>query len=126
MPKAKVKPQASERERVLTEAVLAAAGELNLWDKDLAAVLGVSASKVSGLRKPGHYLEEGKTEFHFALAFVRIYRSLAGIVGTEPKHLAGWLHSDNQDLGGKPSELIREPQGLYLTLQYLDASRAVI
>ena len=41
MPKAKVKPQASERERVLTEAVLAAAGELNLWDKDLAAVLGV-------------------------------------------------------------------------------------
>ncbi len=126
MAKPKVKPKSNDRERVLTQSVLAAAEGLQLRDKDLAAVLGVSPSMVSNYRRHGAVLDEDKTPYHLGIAFIRIFRSLAGIVGTRPEHLRGWFHSENRDLGGTPSVLVTKPEGLYLTLQYLDANRAVI
>lgn len=126
MTASKAKPKVNDRERVLTQSVLAAAEGLQLRDKDLASVLGVSPSMVTNYRRHGAVLDEGKTPFHLGMAFIRIFRSLAGIVGTKPEHLRGWFHSENRDLGGMPAQLVTTPQGLYLTLQYLDANRAII
>ncbi|MBB3048901.1 transcriptional regulator with XRE-family HTH domain [Litorivivens lipolytica] len=122
----KVKATKSERAAVVAEAVLETAHLLGMKDKTLAEVLGLSPGMVSNLRHGKAELEEGKHPFEMAVALIRIYRSLAGIVGLQEKHLRGWFNAHNADLGAVPAELVRKPQGLFTTLTYLDSHRAII
>lgn len=122
----KAKASGAERALVLSQAVLETAQLLGMKDKTLADVIGVSPGMISNLRHHGATLEEGKHPFEMALALIRVYRSLAGIVGPQEQHLRGWFNANNADLGGIPAELVRKPQGLFTTLTYLDSHRAVI
>jgi hypothetical protein len=107
--------------RVLTQAALRAAGRLGLAQKDLAGVLGVSASTVS--RFAQRPLEPRSKEGELAVLFVRLYRSLDAMVGGQDEAARGWMHAENTHLGGVPARLVESVTGLVHVLEYLDAMR---
>lgn len=111
-----------ERREVLTKAVLRAAEKLTLSNLQLAGVLGVSPSTVSRMRDAP--LNKPKAT-ELGLLFVRVYRSLIGVVDSD-QAAAQWITSHNRHLGGVPSELIQTVTGLFRTLEYLDAMRAKV
>jgi hypothetical protein len=106
---------------VLTRAALRAADRLGLAQKDLATLLGVSASTVS--RFAQRPLDPRSKEGELALLFVRLYRSLDALVGGQDEAARSWMHSENDHLGGPPARLVQTVTGLVHVLEYLDAMR---
>ncbi len=111
---------------VLSRATVRAARFLGVAQADLAQVIGVSDATLSRLANGQKYLEPGSKPWQLAALFVRLFRSLDAIVGSDDTAAQAWLRGDNQALGGVPLALIREPAGLVRTVDYLDAARARI
>jgi transcriptional regulator with XRE-family HTH domain len=109
--------------RVLGTAVLRAAALLGLNQAALAGVLGMSAPTVSRLANGAYLLDPQRKEWEFAALFVRLFRSLDALVGSNDAAARAWLNSDNRGLGGIPVELIRTTEGLVRAVHYLDAAR---
>jgi transcriptional regulator with XRE-family HTH domain len=109
---------------VLSRATVRAARFLDLAQAELAAVIGVSTATLSRLAHGRRSLEPGSKPWQLAALFVRLFRSLDAIVGSDDAAARAWLRSDNRALGGVPLELIRDPGGLVRTVDYLDAARA--
>jgi hypothetical protein len=107
--------------RVLTQAAMRAAARLGFAQKDLAAVLGVSASTVS--RFAQRPLDPRSKEGELAVLFVRLYRSLDAMVGGQDEAAHAWMHAENTHLGGVPARLALSVTGLVHVLEYLDAMR---
>jgi len=108
---------------VLSTAVVRAAQLLDLSQAELARTLGVSRASISRLHAGRYRIDRAGKQWEMALLVVRLFRSLAAIVGTGPE-LAEWLRSPNEALGGAPIELIASAEGLVRTVDYLDAARA--
>lgn len=106
---------------VLTRAALRAAERLGLAQKDLAVLLGVSASTVS--RFTQRPLDPRSKEGELAVLFVRLYRSLDALVGGQDEAARSWMNSDNTHLGAPPARLVQTVTGLVHVLEYLDAMR---
>jgi uncharacterized protein (DUF2384 family) len=111
---------------VITKATLRAADRLNVTNRVLAKVIGVSESTVSRMRKGDYPLERGQKPFELATMFVRLYRSLDAVVGGDDVVASQWLANANMALKGTPVDLIQSVSGLTNVIQYLDARRAVI
>ena len=111
---------------VLSRATVRAARFLAIPQAELAAVIGVSGATLSRLANGQKQLEAGSKPWQLAALFVRLFRSLDAIVGSDDAAARAWLRSDNSALGGTPLELIREPAGLVRAVDYLDAARARI
>ncbi|MBS0580973.1 MAG: DUF2384 domain-containing protein [Proteobacteria bacterium] len=111
---------------VLSRAAVRAARFLDLSQADLAAVIGLSGATLSRLAHGHKQLEAGSKPWQLAALFVRLFRSLDAIVGSDDAAARAWLRSDNAALGGVPCELIRDPAGLVRAVDYLDAARARI
>jgi hypothetical protein len=111
---------------VLSQATVRAARFLAVAQADLAAIIGVSAATLSRLANGQRLLQPGSKPWQLAALFVRLFRSLDAIVGSDDTAARAWLRSENQALGGVPLALIREPAGLVRTVDYLDAARARI
>ena len=122
MAKIAIEPRTEPR-RVLTGAVLRAAQLLELNQARVAEILGLSAATVSRMSSGTYALDTGKKEWELAALFVRLFRSLDSIVGSNDAAARAWLNSDNRALGDKPVELIRSAEGLVRAVHYLDASR---
>jgi transcriptional regulator with XRE-family HTH domain len=110
----------------LSRAAVRAARLLGLAQADLAGVIGVSEATLSRIANGRKQLEEDSKAWQLAALFVRMFRSLDAIVGSDDAAARAWLRSINRALGGVPLELIREPAGLVRTVDYLDAARARI
>ena len=119
----RVRPAAG---RVLSRAFVRAGRLLEIPQAQLAAVIGVSGATLSRLANGQKQLESGSKAWQLAALFVRLFRSLDAIVGSDDAAARAWLRSENGALGGVPLELIREPAGLVRTVDYLDAARARI
>ena len=117
---------ATEPSRVLSQATVRAARLLAVAQADLAQIIGVSAATLSRLVSGQRQLEPGSKPWQLAALFVRLFRSLDAIVGSDEAAARAWLRSDNRSLGGVPLELIREPGGLVRAVDYLDFARARI
>jgi hypothetical protein len=117
---------APEPGAVLSRATVRAARFLALPQSELAGVIGVSSATLSRLANGQRQLEPGSKPWQLAALFVRLFRSLDAIVGSDDSAARAWLRSDNDALGGVPLALIREPAGLVRTVDYLDAARARI
>ncbi len=117
---------APDAANTLSRATVRAARFLGLAQSDLAPVLGVSAATLSRLANGQRQLEPGSKAWQLAALFVRLFRSLDAIVGSDDAAAQAWLRSDNTALGGVPLDLIRDPAGLVRTVDYLDAARARI
>jgi transcriptional regulator with XRE-family HTH domain len=121
--RARPAPDAGE---VLSRATVRAARNLAIAQADLAQVIGVSGATLSRLANGRKALEPGSKPWQLAALFVRLFRSLDAIVGSDDTAAQAWLRSANTALGGVPLTLIRDPAGLVRTVDYLDAARARI
>ena len=111
---------------VLTKAVVRAADKLGVKAKLLAAVLGVSETTLSRMKKGDFTLEAGTKPFELGVLFVRLFRSLDAIVGGDEAVARAWLGNPNVVLEGRPVEKIRTVVGLVDVIAYLDARRALV
>ena len=118
--------RSSNPHAVLAKAALRAARLLDMNNRELAEVLGVSQPVISRMDKQGAPLPADAKKQELAALFVRFYRSLDAITGGDDKAAAAWLRAENVALGQKPIDAIRTIAGLIDTLAYLDARRAVL
>jgi DNA-binding XRE family transcriptional regulator len=113
---------APEADQVATRALLRAADNLSIAQKELAQIVGVSPASISRLGKE-RAVAVGSKEGELALLFLRMYRSLDAIVGGSHEAARAWFRADNHHLGGVPAELVKTVTGLAHVADYLDAMR---
>jgi hypothetical protein len=121
----KVRP-AADTAAVLSRATVRAARFLGVAQAELAEVIGVSGATLSRVASGQKQLDPGSKPWQLAGLFVRLFRSLDAIVGSDDAAARAWLRGENSALGGVPLRLIRDPAGLVRTVDYLDAARARI
>ena len=109
---------------VLSRAVAKAADLWKLTNETLGEILGVSASTASRLRSGSWQLEPKTKPFELAQYFVRLFRSLDSLTGSDDEAATSWLGTVNLDLDGRPIELIRTVKGLIEVANYVDDFRA--
>lgn len=109
---------------VLAKATTRSSDLLGLSGASLSRVIGVSEPTVSRLTRGQRGLDPHSKEGQLSLLLVRVYRSLDALVGTDSEKRLAWMRSHNKALGGKPVNLIENPEGLVATLSYLDGMRA--
>ena len=122
----KARSQQLSEGAVMTKAVLAAAGRLEVSNKGLAAIIGVSEATVSRMGSGAFTLSAGDKPFDLAVLFVRLFRALDAIVQGDEAVAHAWLRNENLALGGKPLTLIQSVPGLVHVVAYLDARRALV
>ena len=125
MPGTQAKPKPEPRE-VLTGAVLRASALLEITQSGLAQILGLSPSTVSRMANGTYTLDAQKKEWELGALFVRLFRSLDALIGSNDTTARAWLNGQNRGLIGRPIELIRSTEGLVRVVQYLDAARGRI
>lgn len=108
---------------VLAKALERAAQRLDLSDREVAAVLGVSPSSVSRLSRGLRTIAPQSKEGELALLFLRVFRSLDGLLGGDAEQSRRWLRAYNHHVAGVPAELLQTTQGLVRVADYLDALR---
>ena len=110
--------------RVLTKAALRAADILEIPQRTLADIIGVSASTVSRAANGGVPVDPDSKSGELAKLWVRVFRSLDAIVGSNDAAARTWLNSANAAFGGeKPLDRLRSAEGLIHVLHYLDTAR---
>ena len=117
-PKSKPEPRL-----ILTSAVLRACALLEITQSSLAQILGLSASTVSRMANGAYTLDDQKKEWELGALFVRLFRSLDAVIGSNDTAARHWLNGENSALKAKPIDLIRSTEGLVRVVQYLDAAR---
>ena len=125
-PMAEAKPDpapAPDRGQTLSKATVRAAELLGLAQSELAPILGLSRSTISRLVAGDILLAPEQKAWELAALFVRLFRSLDAIVGSNTEQARAWLDSENAGLGAPPRQLIATTEGLVRVVQYLDAAR---
>ena len=111
---------------VLSKAFLRAGDRVGLSQKELAQMIGKSEPTISRLANRTFFIEPAAKEGEIALIFLRIYRALDALFGGHDEPIRAWFTAENQALGGIPRDLIKNLQGLFLVVNYLDAMRGKI
>jgi len=110
--------------RVLTKAALRAADILEIPQRTLGDIIGVSASTISRAAHGGAPVDPDSKAGELARLWVRVFRSLDAIVGSNDVAARAWLNSANAAFGGeKPVARLLSAEGLIEVLQYLDSAR---
>jgi len=105
---------------LLLQAVLRAADQLELSRSALAQVLGRDRSLFSR----GKGIEPTSKTGELALLLMRLYRSLAVLVGNDPAEMRHWFRTANHRTGGVPAEQAQRTESLVEIVHYLDAMQA--
>lgn len=113
-------------EHVLTVAVSRAADLWDLTNATLGRIIGVSSPTASRLRSGQKRLLRGTKPFELGQYFVRLFRSLDALTGSDDRSAMSWLRTKNEDLGGRPIDLIETVKGLAEVSNYVDDFRARI
>jgi uncharacterized protein (DUF2384 family) len=115
----------ARRQRVLTQATVRAAEHLALPNAAVANMLGVSVPTVSRMKTGEYLLADGSKPFELAQLFLRMFRSLDAIVGSDDTSSQSWMRTENVALNGRPIDLAQTVVGLVNIASYLDSRRAV-
>ena len=126
MAAANPQPHAQTRGKILAKATMRAAGLLELPQSELAPMLGVSRATVSRIASGALVLEPDQKAWELAALFVRLFRSLDALVGSNEAQARAWLNSENTALAAVPRNLIASAEGLVRVVQYLDAARGEV
>ena len=110
--------------RVLGTAVSRAAANWKLTDQQLGRIIGISRTSALRLHAGQFTLKHGAKEFELGQYFVRIFRSLDAIMGSDDEASVSWLKSHNLDLEARPVDLMQSIAGLVRVADYLDGFRA--
>jgi uncharacterized protein (DUF2384 family) len=111
---------------VLAKATLRAAEFLELPSAVLARILGLSEASISRLKRGQYALARGSKEFELAVLFVRLFRGLDALMGSDDQASRSWLTVQNLALGARPIDLIQTITGLTDTIAYVDSRRAIL
>jgi len=111
---------------ILTNAVLKAASLLQVSQKDLALMLGLSESSMSRIVHHKKTLDPHSKPGELGLIFLRIFRSLDALLGGHEENSRRWFYAHNDHLNAVPSKLILTVEGLSAIARYLDALRGKI
>jgi len=115
--------RAPAADAVLTKAVVRAASLLQLSQKEVAGILGVSEATVSRMFADHYRVAPHRAkEWELARLFVRLFRSIDALWG-HGEEARTWLASPNLALGTRPRELLTSVEGLVSVVAYLDAAR---
>lgn len=118
---------AVDRPQLLASAALRAANLLDVPQRTLADIVGVSASTISRAAQGGSGIDPDSKVGELAMLWVRVFRSLDAIVGSNDVAARAWLHSPNTAFGERtPLACVRSAEGLIHVLHYLDSARARI
>ncbi len=110
--------------RVLTKAALRAADILEVPQRTLAEIIGVSASTVSRAANGGAPVDPDSKAGELTRLWVRVFRSLDAIVGSNDVAARAWLNGANAAFSGeRPIDRLRSAEGLIHVLHYLDTAR---
>lgn len=126
VPRRSTRPTPASEGAVVTKAVLRAAAALEVSNKALARILGVSEASVSRMGSGTFELRPEDKTFEVAILFLRLFRSLDAIVGGDEAVARAWLKNNHTTLAGSPAVLIQSLAGLVTVVGYLDARRALI
>ena len=126
MPNPSALPRPAEEAAVVTKAVLRAAGRLELPNRALAGIIGLSEATISRMGSGTYVLTPGDKPFELAVLFLRLFRALDAIVGGDVEVARAWLRNDNTALGATPINVIASVSGLVNVVGYLDARRALV
>jgi Protein of unknown function (DUF2384) len=107
---------------VLAKAAIAAASRLGVTNRELARIVGTSEASISRLSR-GRALRLESGEAEMAALFVRLFRSLDTLTGSEEGKARAWYRAYNRHLAGVPAERAQTVEGLVDVLRYLDAMR---
>jgi hypothetical protein len=125
--KAALHPEVEGNEAaIVTKAVTRASDNLNIPNRILGSIIGLSESTVSRMKKGTYLLNRAEKSFELSVLFVRMYRSLTAIVGGDDIIAQSWLANYNTALQANPIERIQSVNGLMDVINYLDARRAII
>jgi len=108
---------------VLTRALLRTAQLLDLSQKDLARIVGVSPASMSRLARGARPIQPESKEGECALLLIRIFRSLDALLGGREADVRTWFNAENRHLAGVPAERVKTITGLVNVAEYLDAMR---
>ncbi len=114
---------APSSDAVLTKAILRAKDYWELSNKQLGDIIGISEASVSRMATQGRLIDPSSKEGQLGVLFVRAFRSLDATMGGHVENEKAWLNAHNHILNGIPVQLIEQVDGLYRTVQYLDAIR---
>jgi uncharacterized protein (DUF2384 family) len=110
--------------RVLTKAALRAADILDVPQRMLADIIGVSPSTISRAANGGAPVDPDTKAGELARLWVRVFRSLDAIVGSNDAAARAWLNGANAAFGGaNPIDRLRSAEGLIHVVPYLDRGR---
>ena len=123
--KASPRPAAGPEAVVVTKGVMRAAQRLEVPNRVLAVMLGVSEATVSRMGAGSYQLDPGGKPFELAVLFLRLFRSLDAIVGGDVAVARAWLRNSNTALGAAPMTLMESVAGLVNVVAYLDHRRAL-
>lgn len=116
---------ASDTGRVVTQALIETADRLGIGPSELKAIIGVSQPTASRLLHGAYELVPGSKPFELATHLLRLYRSLAALVGGDDALAARWLRGANRAFDdARPIDAIKRVDGLLYACEYLDAHRA--
>jgi hypothetical protein len=124
-PLARPAQRPADKAAVVTKGVMRAAARLELPNRVLAAVLGLSEATVSRMGAGAYHLDPEAKPFELAVLFLRLFRSLDAIVGGDVAVARAWLRNTNTALGAAPIALIGSVAGLVHVVAYLDDRRAL-
>ena len=118
-------PAATDAGAVLTKAVLRAAEILDVPQRTLAGIIGVSPSTISRAASARAPFDPDSKVGELARLWLRVFRSLDAIVGSNDVAARAWLTSPNVAFAGaKPLDRLSDAEGLVHVLHYLDSARA--
>ena len=126
MVRAVSRAQPADEGAVVTKAVLRAAEQLDLPNRAVARMLGVSEASVSRMGSGSYVLRRDDKAFELALMFLRLFRSLDAVVSGDEAAARACLRHEHPVLDGTPAELIQSLPGLVNVVGYLDARRALV
>ena len=121
-----LQPATPTKSGVVTKAVVRAAERLDVSNRSLGRIVGLSEASVSRMSRRAFELAPGDKSFELGLLFIRLFRSLDAIVGGDEAVARQWLRNPNTALGDTPLALIETVPGLVNVLAYLDARRALV
>lgn len=115
-----------DEEQVLTIAVARAADLWKLTNETLGRIIGVSSPTASRIRSGQKRLTRDTKPFELGQYFIRLFRSLDALTGSDDESAISWLSTENADLGGRPIDRIKTVKGLAEVSNYVDDFRAKI
>lgn len=106
----------------LTKAVVNIADRLEISQKALASIIGLSEPTISRMRKGTFVLKRNSGKaFELAQLLVQLWDLLDRLVAWDEVAARAWLAGENVGLGGRPIDRIQTVRGLAEVVGYLRA-----